>query len=150
MTVRKQMKGNALHFCNCHGTACNKDWTSAGGEDQPTQSPPDNTIKWKIYLLIRFLEEEKKTGHGQVLCDIVAWFTSQCTSIRNIKAKESFTNQVLLLRLEGEQVFRVRVWLKDRLSRQHRVQNCQEERPWRPDVCQRLRHWGRLLLWHLW
>ena len=43
--VRKQTKGNALHFCNCHGSACNKDWTSAGGEDQPTQSPPDNTIK---------------------------------------------------------------------------------------------------------
>ena len=45
MIVRKQTKGNALHFCNCHGSACNKDWASAGGEDQPTQSPPDNTIK---------------------------------------------------------------------------------------------------------
>ena len=83
------------------------------------------------------------------------WYCSMiylclCTYIRNFKAKELFTNQVLLLRLEGEQVFRVRVWLKDRLSRQHRVQNCQEERPWRPDVCQRLRHWGGLLLWHLW
>jgi len=44
-TVEDSHGGNALHFCNCHGSACNKDWTSAGGEDQPTQSPPDNTIK---------------------------------------------------------------------------------------------------------
>ena len=40
--------GNALHYCNCHGTGCNKDWTSAdgGGGQQTTPSGPGNTIKY--------------------------------------------------------------------------------------------------------
>jgi len=45
-TVEGNHGGNSLHYCNCHGTGCNKDWTSAeGGNEQTTSGGPDDTIK---------------------------------------------------------------------------------------------------------
>jgi len=46
-TVTDNHGDNALHYCNCHGTGCNKDWSSAeGGDNQPTTSKPDGpTVK---------------------------------------------------------------------------------------------------------
>ena len=46
----KPMIGNALHYCNCHGTGCNKDWTSAEGGDEQT-TPAGDTIKW-VFLFV--------------------------------------------------------------------------------------------------
>ena len=43
------MIGNALHYCNCHGTGCNKDWASAEGGEQTT--PAADTIKWVFVFL---------------------------------------------------------------------------------------------------
>jgi len=42
-TVEGDHGGNALHYCNCHGTGCNKDWASAEGGEQTT--PAEDTIK---------------------------------------------------------------------------------------------------------
>ena len=36
MIMFKPMIGNALRYCNCHGTGCNKDWASADGGEQAT------------------------------------------------------------------------------------------------------------------
>jgi len=37
---------DALHYCNCHGSGCNKDWSSAeGGDNQPTSQPDGPTVK---------------------------------------------------------------------------------------------------------
>ena len=65
--IFKPMIGNALHYCNCHGTGCNKvsrhkkkiglfgkvkDWTSAeGGNEQTTPAAPDDTIK-QVFLFL--------------------------------------------------------------------------------------------------
>ena len=39
---------DALHYCNCHGSGCNKDWSSAeGGDNKPTSKPDGPTVKYK-------------------------------------------------------------------------------------------------------
>lgn len=45
-TVEDNHGGNGLHYCNCHGSGCNKDWSTAeGGDNQPTSKPDGPTVK---------------------------------------------------------------------------------------------------------
>ena len=46
--TKSMISGNALHYCNCHGSGCNKDWSTAeGGDNQPTSKPDGPTVKYK-------------------------------------------------------------------------------------------------------
>jgi len=40
-TVEDNHGNNVLHYCNCHGTGCNRDWASAG--EQATSAQPGDT-----------------------------------------------------------------------------------------------------------
>ena len=41
MIFQPMIGNNVLHYCNCHGTGCNKDWASAG--EQATSAQPGDT-----------------------------------------------------------------------------------------------------------
>ena len=47
----KTQTGNGLRYCNCHGSACNKDWSSAEEGEHTTPSPPDDTIKYTVVFV---------------------------------------------------------------------------------------------------
>ena len=117
----KPMIGNALHYCNCHGTGCNKDWTSAEGGDEQT-TPAGDTIKWVfvffvwcicLYVLVYarlFVfasgPVQKEKTNNQLLLDIkyvfvfVFWSIGLCVFDCSCLCEKKEANKQLLLNLE--------------------------------------------------